>query len=53
MTTIKKFTIAFLYVAILSQLTLVSCNDDKLTEEEKQQLWEHYRDHYQRLLCRV
>lgn len=26
---------------------------DACTEEEKQQLWEHYRDHYQRLLCRV
>lgn len=26
---------------------------ESCTEEEKQQLWEHYRDHYQRLLCRV
>ena len=26
---------------------------DACTEEEKQQLWEYYRDHYQRLLCRV
>ena len=26
---------------------------DACTGEEKQQLWEHYRDHYQRLLCRV
>lgn len=24
---------------------------ESCTEEEKQQLWEHYRDHYQRLLC--
>ena len=26
---------------------------DACTEEEKQQLWEHYREHYHRLLCRV
>lgn len=26
---------------------------ESCTEGEKLQLWEHYRDHYQRLLCRV
>ena len=26
---------------------------DACTEEEKLQLWEHYKDHYHRLLCRV
>jgi serine/threonine protein phosphatase PrpC len=26
---------------------------ESCTKEEKQQLWEHYRDHYHRYLCRV
>ena len=37
-------TLLVLCVAILSQLTLVSCNDDKLTEEEKQQKQEQEDD---------
>ena len=37
MTTIKKSTLFVLCVAILSQLTFVSCKDEELTEEERQQ----------------
>ena len=37
MTTIKKSTLFVLCVASLSQLTLVSCNDDDLDNEMKEE----------------